>query len=71
MVQDCARGGFGFARPAVEFHSMLSWGSRNVIVSLGVRKTIPAMEYSDGLETKLESHRDGDLWIIRVQQRHL
>lgn len=42
-----------------------------VRLSLGVRRTISAIEYWDGLETKLESHQDGDLWMIRVQQRHI
>lgn len=32
----------------------------SIIVSSCVRKTIPAMEYSDELGTELENHRDRD-----------
>lgn len=68
MVQDH----FG---EGVDLHSKLQsftpcWVG-GVRLSLGVRKTISAIEYWDGLETKLESHWDGDLWMIRVQQRRI
>lgn len=51
---------------AAEFHCMLSWGSQTV---LGCKENYLSNRILRWLETKLESHWDGDLWMIRVQRK--